>query len=122
ALTRSAGARLSGAAGTGGRVPRDACADAPAAAGGTGASGTGSGRLAACGAGARRLGDLDETTGLHVVDVAVDGDPAGHERMLTDARDVVDDALRLVLDGQPLDVLGDRRSGAAADVAESVGS
>jgi len=55
-----------------------------------------------------RLGHLNQTSGGHVVDVAVDRDPAGHERMGTDPGDVLDNALRVVRDGQPVDVVGFR--------------
>src|SRR4051794_22359425 len=52
------------------------------------------GRAASLGRG----GDLDETPGLDVVDVAVDRDRALDERMVADRRDVVDDGLLLIGD------------------------
>ena len=67
-------------------------------------------------------GDLDQASALDVVHEAVDGDGAFDEWVVADARDVVDDALLPVGDGEPVDLPSGRRAGAGADVAEPVGA
>src|SRR5664279_5791478 len=61
-------------------------------------------------AGGGGLGDLDESSGVDVIDVAVHGDGARHERVVADAGHVLDDARRVVGDGEPVDVAGLGRS------------
>src|SRR6267143_155396 len=77
--------------------------------------------------------DLDEFSGTHVVDETVDWNGFGHERMVANARNIVEDSLLLVLDGEPFDefpgakkfITDDQRAngivaGPAAGVADDV--
>src|SRR5262252_2273148 len=64
------------------------------------------------------LGDLDQLAALYVVDITVDRDIRGHERMLADALDVVAHALCIVFYREPLDVVTRTRAGAFANVIE----
>ena len=63
---------------------------------------------------------LDQPPALHVIDIAVDRHVAGHERMRPDAPDVAGDALRLVLDGQPVDEVAFGGARPRADVVPAV--
>lgn len=65
---------------------------------------------------------VEEFAGVHVVDVAVDGDGFGDERVIADAGDIVEDRLLLVLDGEPFDEFAGARAGAFANIAKAVGS
>ena len=65
----------------------------------------------------RGLRDLHEATGLHRIDITVDRNLARDERAPPDAFDVVDDALLLVLDREPIDILSLARSRAVAGVS-----
>ena len=69
-----------------------------------------------CSAGRGRAGDLVEAAGRDVVEVAVDRDPGRDERVRADPSDVVDDALRGVGDGEPVDVAAFLGAGSGADI------
>ncbi len=60
--------------------------------------------------GPRRFGNFVQLAGLHIVDVPVDGDVTGHQRVTADAYDVLDDAPGVVRDRHPVDVLAFRRA------------
>src|SRR6516225_8157341 len=64
-----------------------------------------------------RLIDLHEAAVLHIVNVAVDRDVLRHQRMITDAHNVVNHASREVADCMPFDELAIDRARALADVA-----
>ena len=66
--------------------------------------------------------DFEEFAGADVVEVAVDGNGVGDERVIADAGDVVDDRLLLIFDRKPFDVFAGARAGTLADVAEAGGS
>ena len=59
-----------------------------------------------------RFRDLVDLAGLHIIDVAVDRDVFRHQRMRTDARDVLRDAFLLILDRVPLDEVAGRAAAA----------
>src|SRR5680860_544716 len=63
-----------------------------------------------------RLRYLDQSTGLNVIDIAVDSHRARHKRMRPDAPHVGRDALSLILDGQPIDELTFRGAWTAPDI------
>src|SRR5437879_13776861 len=65
--------------------------------------------------------DLDEFSGTHVVEETVDGNGFGHERMVANARNIVEDSLLLILDGEPLDEFTGTGSGSLADILEPLG-
>ena len=48
--------------------------------------------------------NLHEFSGFHVVDVAVNRNVIGNQRMISNTRDILDDALRIVRECQPVDV------------------
>src|SRR5258708_31853252 len=60
--------------------------------------------LLTSGAGGFGAFDFEEFSGAHIVEVAVDWNGLGDERMIADAGDVVEHGLFLVADGEPLDV------------------
>src|SRR5262249_5105741 len=64
-----------------------------------------------------RLIDLHEAAVLHIVNVAVDRDVLRHQRMITDAHNVVNHASGEVADRMPFDELAIDRARALADVA-----
>src|SRR5262249_28037510 len=64
-----------------------------------------------------RLIDLHEAAVLHIVNVAVDRDVLRHQRMITDAHNVVNHASGEVADRMPFDKLAFDRARALADVA-----
>src|SRR5882724_8194834 len=65
--------------------------------------------------------DLDEFAGAHVVKETIDGNGFGHERMVANARDIVEHGLLLVLDGEPFDEFTGAGSPSLADVLEPLG-
>src|SRR5258708_34356269 len=56
----------------------------------------------------------------HIVEVAVDWNGLGDERMIADAGDVVEHGLFLVADGEPLDVFTGAGARALADILETL--
>lgn len=64
----------------------------------------------------RRLWHLDEPTGTHVVDVAVDRNPSRHQRMIADSPHIGDEGMIRVPNRQEIDELGLGRSRAPTDV------
>src|SRR6266850_5673111 len=62
--------------------------------------------------------DLDEFSGAHVVKETVERNGFGHERMVANARNIVEDSLLLVLDGKPFDEFTGAGSRSLADVLE----
>src|SRR6266404_6837504 len=65
--------------------------------------------------------DLDEFSGMHVVEETVDGNGFGHERMVANARNIVEDSLLLVPEGEPFDEFTGAGSRSLADVLEPLG-
>src|SRR5882672_1410634 len=65
--------------------------------------------------------DLDEFSGMHVIEEAVDGNGFGHERMVANARNIVEDSLLLILDGEPLDEFTGTGSRSLAYILEPLG-
>src|SRR6267378_2151006 len=65
--------------------------------------------------------DLDEFSGTHVVEETVDGNGFGHERMVANARNIVEDSLLLILDGEPLDEFTGTGSRSLAYILEPLG-
>src|SRR6266850_7969013 len=65
--------------------------------------------------------DLDEFSGAHVVKETVERNGFGHERMVANARNIVEDSLLLVLDGKPFDEFTGAGSRSLADVREPLG-
>src|ERR1700693_2395376 len=57
--------------------------------------------------------------GLHVVDVAMDGDTFRHQGMGLEALHVIAHALRLIFDGEPLDEFAGPRTGPLTHVLET---
>src|SRR5713101_444782 len=57
-----------------------------------------------------RLGDFDQAPARYVVDVAVDRDGLGDQRVRPDAPDIGDHTLGLIPDGEPIDELPLRRA------------
>src|SRR4051794_9550083 len=68
------------------------------------------------------IGNVDEATRLHVVQVPIDRDPSWNQRMVTNACDVLGDALGVVGDRKPVDVLRLGRAGTCADVGKPFGA
>jgi len=66
--------------------------------------------------------DFKELAGADIVEIAVDGNGVGDERVIADARNVIKDCLFLVFDDEPFDVFASARAGALANVAETAGS
>jgi len=66
--------------------------------------------------------DFEEFAGADVIEVAVDGNGVGNERVIADAGDVVEDGLLLIFDGEPFYVFAGAGAGALADVTEAAGS
>ncbi len=62
--------------------------------------------------------DLDEFSGAHIVEETVDGNGFGHERMVANAGNIVEDSLLLILDGEPFDEFTGAGSRSLADVLE----
>jgi hypothetical protein len=81
-------------------------------------------RLSASGRPSRlcRWSDLDELPRFHIVDVPIDGNALRHQRVSSNARDVIDDRLCGVGDCKPVDKLGFRRAWPLADIAEALGT
>ncbi len=55
--------------------------------------------------GVLRSFDFDQLAGLHVVNKSIDRDALRHQRMIADARNIVDQGLLRVRNRQPVDVV-----------------
>src|SRR3954469_10090628 len=70
----------------------------------------------------RRLRHFDELPSLYMIDIAVDRNRLRHQRVASNARDVVDYCLLRVFDSEPVDKLTFRRAGSFTDIAKSLGA
>ncbi len=68
----------------------------------------------------RGVGDLLEAAGRDVVDVPVDWNARGHERVVADPADVLDNALLAVRNAEPVDVASFTGAWSGADVVEPI--
>src|SRR6202044_3294876 len=73
----------------------------------------------ASGAHSCSLFNLDELTGLDIVQVAVEGDRGGNQWVISDALDIVDDGPLLVGDGEEIGELRCAGAGAFAHILET---
>jgi zinc-binding alcohol dehydrogenase family protein len=67
-----------------------------------------------------RIRHFEKPTGANVVDIAVDRNAAGHERVGADAPDVFDDAALKIGKGEPLNVPTVNRARSDADIAPAI--
>jgi hypothetical protein len=69
-----------------------------------------------------RARDLVQVTSRNVIDEAMDRDPTRDKRMGSNSRDVVNNTLLGVGDGEPIDVCGLSRARPGTDIGEAIGA
>ena len=69
-----------------------------------------------CSASRLGFGNFDELSRFHIVDVAVYRDVVGNQWVVSDTHDILNDALRIIRERQPVDVVTFRRSRTVARV------